>query len=619
MSAACNGVAIFGDSSNVSLIAAETITAAEGYITTLGNLSLQLQPPVINPIFPNGPAAPPISLDPIPVTQPIVWTAPAVPAPFVGNLDVTSLFPQPFDVSPPTLIFPAPPLPSFGAVPTSPPIDLNFVYPTVDITLPSAPPLLQLQTFTFNGVNLPTIDTTLPVLTAVSPSIVPYVPGSGYTSTLITDLATQLDARITSGTFTGLPPAIEGALWDRGSEREFRAQADALAELDRQSGLMGFALPPGVYMNARTKIQTETDYVRSGLSREVMIKQAELVQSNILAALETSVKLEGERLSYANSVEQRAFESTKYATEAGIAIYNAQVEVFKAYIEAYKTKVTIYDAQIRGALATVEVYKTEVEAEKVKADANLAVIQQYKTEVDAALAVIEVFKTQVQIIQTQAEIEKIKVQVFGEQIRAYTGQINAFTAQVEGYRAQIQGETAKSEVYKTQVEAFSALVGSAVKEADALIEQYKGLIQAKIEEVESFKAQIQGQIGQAQAISESNRSVAALYSAEVSGKSAYNETLTKEWQVALDQAERVTEIGVQAAKANAELYMTTRSLALDAAKVGAQVNAQLGAAALSAINWSTHVGINSNCSESFSTSISTSSTTSQINEQIASA
>lgn len=614
-----SGINIFGDSSTVSLIAVETVAAAEDYIGKLGNLALQLVPPVINPIFPAPNAGPAISVLPPPATQQVVWQTPTVPAPFTGTVDVTSLFPRPFDASPPALVFPAPPTPSFGNVPSSPPIDLNFTYPTVDINLPAAPPLLQLQTYAFNGVNLPTIDTTLPVLTAVSPSIVPYVPGTGYTSVLITNLANALNDRIQDGTNTGLPPAVEQALWDRGRERELRAQADALAELDRAAGLMGFALPPGVYTNARIKIQTESDYTIAGLSREVMIKQAELVQSNILAALETATKLEGERLAYANNVEQRAFESCKYATEAGIAIYNAQVEVFKAYVEAYKTKVTIYEAQIRGALATVEVYKTEIEAEKIKADANLATIQQYKTEVDAALAVIEVFKTQVQIIQTQAEVEKIKIQVFGEQVRAYTGEINAFTAQVEAYRAQIQGETAKEEVYKTQVEAFSAIVGASIKEADALIEQYKGQIQAKLGEIESYRAQIQGQIGQAQAIFESNRSVAAIYSAEVQGQSVYNETLTKEWQVALDQAERVTEIGVQAAKANAELYMTTRSLSLDAAKVGAQVNAQLGAAALSAINWSSHVAFNDSSSFVSSDSNSTTVQTAYIHEQIASA
>lgn len=604
MSSPCVPQNIFGDSSSVREVAAASISTAERYISSLGQLSLQLQPPVIDPIFPFATTAPAVSVDALPATQTIVWTAPAVPAPFSGGVDVSSLFPQPFDEDPPSLIFPSPPAVFSGAVPASPPIDLNFVYPTVAVDLPAAPDLLSLQTVTFGGLVMPTIDTTLPVLTAVAPSVIPYVPGAMYTSALLTALVESLDDRIVNGG-TGLPAGIEANIWNRARERELRAAGDAIMELERMEAT-GFMFPTGAYNDSRIKIQTEMGYTISGLSRDIAIKQAELEQSNILAALNTAVGIESKLIDNTNSVEQRIFESTKYATEAAIAIYNAAVQVFQAYIEAYKTKVQIYDAQIRGALATVEVYKTQIEAEKVKADVNTTLVQQYKVHVDAALAVIEVYKTQVQIIQTQAEIEKIKVQVFGEQIRAYTGQIGAYTAQVEGYRASLQAETAKEEVYKTQVEAYSALVGAAVKESEALIEQYKGRIQAKISEYEGYKAQIDGQVGQAKAIADSNQSVAALYSAQVGGKSAYNETLTKQWQVALDQAERVVEIGVSAAKANAELYMTSRSLALDASKVGAQVNAQLGAAALSAISWSTSANYSASCSESVSSSISTS-------------
>jgi hypothetical protein len=48
---------------------------------------------------------------------------------------------------------------------------------------------------------------------------------------------------------------------------------------------------------------------------------------------------------------------------------------------------------------------------------------------------------------------------------------------------------------------------------------------------------------------------------------------------------QITQIGVAAAKANGDMYIATKGLAEDAAKVGAQVNAQLGASALGAIHW----------------------------------
>jgi hypothetical protein len=107
----------------------------------------------------------------------------------------------------------------------------------------------------------------------------------------------------------------------------------------------------------------------------------------------------------------------------------------------------------------------------------------------------------------------------------------------------------------------------------------------------------------------SNSATADVYKSVVSGTSTYNETLTKQWNVTLEQAERVAEVGVSAAKANAELYMTTRSLALDASKVGATVNAQMGSAAIGAINWSTHYSYGTTNSTSQQTSNSVSQST----------
>ena len=95
--------------------------------------------------------------------------------------------------------------------------------------------------------------------------------------------------------------------------------------------------------------------------------------------------------------------------------------------------------------------------------------------------------------------------------------------------------------------------------------------------------------------------------------SAYNEVLVKQWQVSLDQAQRTAEIGINTAKANAELYITTRSLALDAAKTGAQVSAQIGAAAMNAVNFSGTVSSSEAYSASESLSVVNSSSISNSN------
>lgn len=585
----------------ISAYAREMTTTAQDYIESLSLVTETLTPPTITPVFPTPTAAPAQLTTPQPSMQAVVWTAPAAPAAFTNSLQITDLMPEPFDTDPPVLSFGDAPAAFGEALPTAPGINLQFEYPDLEVSLPAPPALLSLQTYAFNGVDLPDAPSTdVPLLTVTAPSVIQYEPGAQYTSALLTSLADTLQERIENGG-TGLPPAIETALWDRAREREYRQQRDAIADLERMESL-GYHAPPGMYLDARIKITTETNYTIAGLSREIMIKQAELELQNILKALDTATQLEGNMLTYTNQVEQRLFESAKFATEAGIEIYNAQVRAYTAYLDAYKMKVAIYEAQIRGEQAKVEAYRTEIAAEEAKAQINTALVNQYRIQADVALSAIEVFKAQIAAIQTKAEIEKIKVQTFGEQVRAYGAQVSAYTAGVEGFRATIQAESAKQEAYKTSVDAYSAKVTAAVKQIEARIDEFKGLLQAKTVEWDAYKAAYAGEAERARAINAANSTAGEVYRATVTGVTSFNEVMTKQWQVALDQAQRVTEIGVSAAKANAELYMTTRSLALDAAKVGAQVSAQLGAASLNAVHWSQSYG----SSESYASSSSVS-------------
>lgn len=576
---------VLSDFVDYNAIATTEIDSAKNFSLTLANAAASLVAPVITPVFPTGPSAPAQVGATAPTLQPIAWTSPAIPAAFTQALNVDGLMPAPFDDSPPTLSFPVAPVFSETA-PDAPGVNISYVDPGLNVQLPTAPELLSLNVVTFSGLNMPTIDpNAIPQLTLVAPSIREYTPGALYTSNLLTDLRSYLDNIILNGG-TGLNSDVENAMWDREREREARSRADALKELDRMEEL-GFMLPPGAYLDARIKITTESDATNRGSSREIAIKQAELAYQSIQNALARSVELESKSMDYSNAVEQRLFEATRYATEAGVQIYNAQVQAYAAYLDAYKTKVQIYTAQVQAQLALVDVYKAEIQAELAKAQINQTAVESYKAQVEAALSAVEIYKAQIAGIQTKAEIEKIKIDMYGEQVRAYAAKVNAYTAGVEGYRATIQAEGVKEDIYKTQVDAYSSLVGAAAKEIDARIAAYRGSLDAWIAQWEGYKAQIAGEASKAQAISAVNQSTTEEYKAEVQAVTSFNEVMTKQWQAVLDQNQRISDIALNAAKANAEMYVTTRSLAVDAAKVGAQVSAQVAASALNAFSWHT--------------------------------
>ena len=598
----------WGDPNKMFSTSQALISTTTGYVAALSNAAANLIAPTINPIFPVVAAAPVPAVAQQPPLIDVTWNVPNAPSPFTGSVN-TSALPGPLTISPPTLSFPLPPVPFTQALPNSPNVDLNFVYPVPSVTLPSVPSLLSLDTVNFNPATIPAFTATVPTLNIAVPNIIPYSEGALFTSQLLTDLISSIDGAITQGTFTGLPPNIETNLFDRAREREYRQQADAEDELTRME-TMGFALPPGVWLDAQIKLRTETQYTIAGLSREIMTKQAELILENITKAREEAVTLESKQIDYANQVAQRAFEATKYATEASIALYNGAVRSYEVALEGYKTQAVVYDAVIRGIEANVQILKAHVEFEQVQANINSTLIAQYKTQIEASELVLDVAKVQLEIVQTQANVQKIKVDIFGEQIKAFVGEVNAYQAQIDAYKALVSTQGVIEDVYKTQVDAYTATVNAGVAEVNANVAVLDGQVKIYEAQIAGFKAQIDSMVGQATAASQFNEAEAAVYKAAVDAITSYNSTLTTQWNAVLNEQEKIAEIAVSAAKANGDLYIAARGLSLDATKVGAQVSAQLGAAALGAIHWA------NNSSWALSSSVNNSTSTSAVNEAI---
>lgn len=602
---------VYGSSSSMFTLAQALVASTEGFANALS--SIKFQAPVIEPNFPTLNAAPNVSVANEPNLQQVSWTVPTQPAPFNGVLNINNLLPGPFSGLSPTLNFPTAPAPFTGVAPIAPPVDLNFSYPVPVIDLPTVPTLMALDTVNFNPLNIPTFDVAVPTLQISAPSVIPYLEGPGPTSALLTQLETDLNNALSEGTWTGLPGPIEDNLWGRAAEREYRQTANALDELERTESL-GYAFPPGVYIDARVRMQTELANTMAGLSRDIAYKQADLTLQNIVEARKNATELEGMLITYQNSVNQRAFESAKYLTEAAISLYNAAIQAYTAELKGYETQALVYDTQLKGIQAQIQQLQAQIQFEETKATINTALVTQYKTEVDASLAVVEIYKLQVQIVQVQAEVQKLVVEVFSAQIQAYVGEIQAFSAQVEAYKAGVQAQGEIENVYKTQVDAYVATVQAGTAEADALVKQYEGQIEAYKAQLAGYTASLQAMVEQARAASLFNEAAAQVFSAEAQAVSSYNGTITAQWQAVINEQLQVTQIGVAAAKANGDLYVSAQGLAEDAAKVGAQVNAQLGAAALGAIHWAS----TSNWSTSEQQSFAITNATTQITENITS-
>lgn len=107
-------------------------------------------------------------------------------------------------------------------------------------------------------------------------------------------LKTQLDTWICNtiqNGATGIPTAIENAIWQRSRERElqdaYRQEAEAVAEFASR----GFSLPAGVINSQIQRIRQDAANKASTHSRDVAIKQAEIQIETIKFAVEQGIRL----------------------------------------------------------------------------------------------------------------------------------------------------------------------------------------------------------------------------------------------------------------------------------------------------------------------------------------
>lgn len=525
----------------------------------------------------------------LPELRDIVFSVFDPPANTLGSLSVDDIDVPALDAVAPELTIGVAPAPNYGAAPLRPAVDFNFDIPAAPtLNLPTRPDLMSISDVTFDGVTLPTFDATEPTLDLLRPTVTPYVEGAQYTSALLDALRDDIMRAMRDGDWTGLPGVIETGLWDREREREAIAQAQSISELDKLEAT-GFAFAPGVYVDARLKIINETNAKIVGLSREIMIKQADLHLTNIMKMRELGVQLEGKLMDLANAVATRALEAARYVTQAMVEVYNAEVRAYGARLEGYRARAAVYEYQMRGALAIVDIFKARIDAERAKAEINQSMVGAYRAEIEAATAYVDIYKTQLQAVEVQAQLQRTKIEAFGEDVRAYTAGVGAYTAQVEAFKTGVQAQGVAMDAYRSRVEAYKAQVDAGLARVNTRVEAYKGRVAGYEAELTGYRARVEAEMARVKATAEWNGSRVEAFRAQVQGVVSYNDSNTRQWEAGASMQVKSYELEIKAAEAQVQLAATKLGLTSELMRAYGQVAGQLGAAALNAVHYGMNV------------------------------
>lgn len=225
--------------------------------------------------------------------------------------------------------------------------------PTIDGQLGNIPTAITALTASFNE-------------TAPSLSVAISFPESMYTSTELTHLISQVDQWV-QGEYTGLPPAIEQALWDRARAREVVSANKKSQEVLRQFAMRGFSKPPGALAVQLLDAAQEAQDKDSSFSRDVAIKQADLMQSNRRFAFEMAEKIQGALMQYGTEMQRRALDVLKTVQQLTVEIHGHMIQAYGARAGATGQRYSAEAALIR-ATADIEIAEANMRIESSKAN-----------------------------------------------------------------------------------------------------------------------------------------------------------------------------------------------------------------------------------------------------------
>jgi hypothetical protein len=551
-------------------------------------------------------------------------TAPSIPntsartvarisVPDLSNVTIPNVVVPTLVVTPPTITFPSAPnaiaiedpgsMPVISTefdIPNRPIYTLPVVPTFTELTLPNKP---EYTSIFFNEV--------APIMTMVSPVVTFNYNEQAYQTALMSAIEAKLLTSLTSGG-TGLGAEIEAAIWDRARNRleveHVKLHDDTLSYFSSR----GWTTPPGVLAARIKEVSTETTRQLLDLNRDISVEQARLAQEQIKVIIATVVQYEGISRQHADQVANRCFESAKYTQQVAIDIFNTVVAQHTLELEAYKTAAAIFESRIRTALVDLERYKAEMEGARLSSDLQERYLRIYTAQLQGIQIMSEMYKTEMQSAEIRGNLERIKLETYREKVNAYSARLSARTAEYEGYSASINGELAKSQVFESQVRANISTMEGVKIQADINIAQANAIIQRNNSLVARYSAEIDGYKAETQAaISELQGTLSAYglqlqgYDSAIKLAAVKMDADVKSSDIRLSHENNRVQLQLKENEINLSMALDTHKIQVEALKSGANVSAQLAAAAMSSVSAAAQLSYSGSHGYSDSDSLST--------------
>lgn len=490
---------------------------------------------------------------------------------------------------------PAPPAFDPGAAPQKPVVTEPQLPPVPVLERPNRPQMVEIEIPDFEFPQLPAFDAKAPQFHGTAVSAVLQWTETPY-ELVILDEQMEVLRRMWAGG-TGLPPAVEQALWERAASREDVAAQRETAQAMTEFSARGYSLPPGALVARVDDVRQQAGLRKIGLGREVLIKVADTHIENLRFACTQAVAAEQVLVSIWQQTAERAFQAAKTQVDSELALLNAQIAIFNAQQSAYATEANVYKARLEGALARVQVYRAQIDAAVAKGQINEQAVKMFEAMTRAMLSDVEVYKTRMEGARVHSEVQKGRIDMFRAEVQAWAEQLQARKLQYDAYKVQVEGETSKAQMLEAQSRAYAAYVQgrSAVSEVDiknqqAAIAKQELRLRAYTAQLERDKLLVQQQTAVVQANAEAHRANTQRFVAAAQAETAVAEGKVRVHEATLRTNMAVFETEMKRYQADIEHAIRTAQLQVEALKGVAQSYATLAAGAMAGISLSASAG-----------------------------
>ena len=501
------------------------------------------------------------------------------------------------------------------AAPDRPSIDTNIAIPDAPaIDMPSMEALEQIRIPEFSFPELPTFDATPPSTAAltVPNAFINWQP-TQYESEMLDDLSAQVKAMMAGG--TGLPPAVEDALFSRARERDSAETTRAVQEATDTWAARGFSMPPGMLAKQVDVIREQGRLRAAELNRDIMTQAAQWEIENLRFAVQQGMALEQLTQNLFENLAKRLFEAARFQAEAEISVFNAQVGLFNAQNAAFQTLAGVYRTKLDGALAKLTAYKTAVEGQVALGQINQQRVEVFKARLAAVQSSVELYKATMQGASVRAETIKNQFDAYRADVQAFAERIGAEKVKFDAYEARIKGESAKVGMMEAQARAYASTVQAVankaevkVKAAQIKLEAARAKVSAFLGNVDAYKARTSAELANVQAATSRFQGQVEAWRADAGARAANAELKSRFADMTSRTGIAYSEMQITQYQAKMQKAVQEAQLSLEAAKSLGQYTAQLAAGAMSAAHVSASIGGSgaANSSASYSETKSTS-------------